>query len=66
VIQGIDDDSGVERRYRINLGESDYDQALRAHEAGFQVIAVGDVQTAGTRLTLVRVTSFSILPGLDD
>ena len=66
VIQGADDDFGVQRRYRLNLGESDYNQALRAHEAGLQVIAAGDVQTAGTRLTLVRVTSFSILPGLDD
>jgi hypothetical protein len=66
VVQGVDDDSGIERRYRLELAESDYAQAVAAHGSGHQVIAIGDLEIRGTRLSLVRVTSFSVLPGLDD
>lgn len=66
VIQGVDDDTGVARRFRVELSESDYGQALRAHELGLQVSATGDLDIRGTRRSLRPLTSFSVLPGIDD
>lgn len=66
VIQGIDDDSGVARRFRAELDESDYREAVRAHAGGLQVIAGGDLDIRGTRLSLRRLRSFAVVPGLDD
>lgn len=66
VIQGVDDDFGTERRYRLELGEDHYDEAVRAHSEGRQVLATGDVDIRGTRRSLTRLTSFAILPGLDE
>jgi acyl-coenzyme A thioesterase PaaI-like protein len=64
VVQGVDDDFGVARRYRIDLGEDHYNEAVRAHGEGLQVIATGDVDIRGTRRSLMRLTSFAVLPGL--
>jgi imidazolonepropionase-like amidohydrolase len=66
VIQGVDDDSGAERRYRVQLGEADYNEAVRAHRNGLRVAVRGDLQVRGTRLSLHQIASFAVLPGLDD
>ncbi|MCW2916426.1 MAG: hypothetical protein JWN52_4494 [Actinomycetia bacterium] len=66
VIQGIDDDSGVARRFRVELDETDYREAVRAHGNGLQVIATGDLDIRGTRLSLRPLRSFAVMPGLDD
>ena len=65
VIEGIDDDSGTTRRYRLELTEGDYHDALRAHRNGLQVSVTGDREERGTHLHLRRLTSFSVIPGLD-
>lgn len=65
VIAGIDDDSGTTRRYRLELGEDDYNDAVRAHRNGLQVSVTGDREERGTHLHLRRITSFSVLPGFD-
>jgi hypothetical protein len=66
VIQGVSDDSGEARRYRVELGEPDYNEAVRAHADGLQVTATGDLDIRGTRRSLRRLTSFAIIPGLED
>jgi hypothetical protein len=65
VIEGIDDDSGAMRRYRLEVGEDDYNDAVRAHRNGLQVVVTGDREERGTHLHLRRVRSFSVIPGLD-
>lgn len=66
VIQGVADDSGEARRYRVELGELDYNEAVRAHANGLQVTATGDLDIRGTRRSLRRLTSFAVIPGLED
>lgn len=66
VIQGVDEYFGTERRYRLELGEDHYNEAVRAHREGLQVVATGDVDIRGTRRSLTRLTSFAILPGLEE
>lgn len=66
VIQGVSDDSGETRRYRVELGEPDYNEAFRAHGNGLSVTVTGDLDIRGTRRSIRRITSFSVLPGLDD
>ncbi|MFA1538479.1 hypothetical protein [Actinomadura monticuli] len=66
VIQGVADDSGVARRYRVELGEPEYNEAVRAHANGLHVTATGDLDIRGTRRSLRRMTSFAVIPGLDD
>lgn len=65
VIEGIDDDSGATRRYRMELGEDDYNDAVRAHRNGLQVSVTGDREERGTHLHMRRLTSFSVIPGLE-
>jgi hypothetical protein len=65
VIEGVDDDSGTTRRYRLELAEDDYNDAVRAHRNGLQVSVTGDREERGTHLHLRRIASFSVLPGLD-
>jgi hypothetical protein len=65
VIEGIDDDSGTRRRYRMELMENDYNDAVRAHRNGLLVSVTGDREERGTHLHLRRLTSFSVIPGLD-
>ncbi|PWJ54169.1 hypothetical protein SAMN06264364_10876 [Quadrisphaera granulorum] len=60
-VEGVDDDSGVTRRYAVNLSEDDYADALRAHREGYRVVVVGDLDVRGTRLTLRRIKSFDVL-----
>jgi hypothetical protein len=66
VIQGIDDDTGQERRVRAELSESDYNLAVQAHGQGLQVSVVGDLDVKGTRRSLRRLTSFSVIPGIEE
>lgn len=63
-VQGIDDDSGQPRRFYLELGEDDYEAAVNAHRQGLQVIVVGDIELRGTRMSMRRVTSFQVIPGL--
>jgi hypothetical protein len=65
VIEGIDDDSGSTRRYRLELAEREYNDAVRAHRNGLHVLVTGDREERGTHLHLRRLTSFSVIPGLD-
>jgi hypothetical protein len=65
VIEGIDDDSRTTRRYRAELGEEDYNRAAQAHLRGLRVSMTGDREERGTHLQLRRLTSFSVIPGLD-
>jgi hypothetical protein len=66
VIHGVDDDSGSSRRFHVELTEGDYKRAVEAHGKGWQVHAQGDLQVRGTRLSLRNLTSFGVVPGLDD
>ncbi|MGW4426281.1 hypothetical protein [Streptosporangium sp. NPDC004631] len=66
VIQGVDDDTGDARRFRVELDESDYNLAVKAHATGLEVTATGDLDIRGTRRSLRRLTSFSVLPGIGD
>lgn len=65
VVEGIDDDSGTTRRYRMELPEDDYNDALRAHRSGLQVSVTGDREERGTHLHLRRLTAFTVIPGLE-
>jgi len=62
VIQGVDDDSGVERRFWVELDEHDYRKAIRAHEKGLRVIATGNLKIRGNRRSLRPLSAFSVLP----
>lgn len=66
VIQGVDDDTGNARRFRVELDEHDYNLAVKAHVTGLEVTATGDLDIRGTRRSLRRLTSFSLLPGIGD
>ena len=66
VVQGPDDDSGVQRRFRIGLSESDYNGAVRAHQQGLLVGVSGDLVVRGNRRYLQDASSFGIIPELDD
>jgi hypothetical protein len=66
VIQGVDDDTGVARRFRVELAASDYDKAVVAHQRGLQVSATGDLNVRGTRRSLRRLRVFSVDPGVED
>jgi hypothetical protein len=63
VIQGVDDDSGTPRRFRMNLGEADYNKALNAHARGLQVAAVGDLGIRGNQRYLTNLT-FDVVANL--
>jgi hypothetical protein len=66
VIQGVDDRLFTQRRYRLELDEADYAEAVRAHQGGLQVRAEGDLETRGTHLWLRRVASFDVVPPLPE
>lgn len=66
VIQGIDDDTRQVRRVRVELSESDYNLAVRAHGTGLQVAAAGDLDIRGTRRSLRHLSSFSVMSGLEE
>jgi hypothetical protein len=65
VIEGFDDESGSLRRWRAELNEIDYNEAVRAHQSGLQVSVTGDREEHGTHLQLRRLSSFLVIPGLD-
>jgi hypothetical protein len=66
VIHGVDDDSGSSRRFHVELTEEDYNRAVEAHRQGLQVYASGDLEVRGTRLSLRRLSSFGVVPSLDE
>jgi hypothetical protein len=65
VIEGFDGESGSLRRWRMELTETDYNEAVRAHQSGLQVSVTGDREEHGTHLQLRRLSSFLVIPGLD-
>jgi hypothetical protein len=65
VIEGFDRESGSIRRWRTELNETDYNEAVRAHQSGLQVSVTGDREEHGTHLQLRRLSSFLVIPGLD-
>jgi hypothetical protein len=65
-IHGIDDDTDVFRKVRVELAAEDYARALQAHGRGEQVRATGDLDIRGTRRYLRNLTTFSVLESLDD
>lgn len=64
-IQGESDDSRTQRRYQMEVSQEDYAEAMRAHREGLQVTVTGDLEVAGTRSSLRRLTGFAVLPGLE-
>ena len=66
VIHGVDDDSGSTRRFHVELTAEDYNRAFEAHKQGWHVYVQGDLEVRGTRLSLRRLSSFGVVPGLDD
>lgn len=66
VIQGVGDDSGAQRRYRTELDESSYAEAMRAHKNGLTVTATGDIEVRGTRLSIRPLVSFAVVQDLGD
>lgn len=61
VVEGVDDDTGIPRRYAVNLSEDDYADALRAHSEGYRVVVAGDLDVRGTRRSLRNVASFDVI-----
>ena len=66
VIQGVDDRAFTQRRFRLELEEADYAEAVGAHQGGLQVRAEGDLETRGTHLWLRRVGSFEVIAPLPE
>lgn len=66
VVQGVTDGTTIEHRYRLELGEGDYNLALNAHRQGLRVVSSGDVSIRGTYLHLDNVHDFAIVPGLPE
>lgn len=66
VVQGLADDTQTVRRYRVELAEANYGEAVRAHANGLQVDVRGDLEVRGNRLSIRPLSSFAVLPGLDD
>jgi hypothetical protein len=66
VIHGVDDDSGSSRRFHVELTEEDYGRAVEAHRQGWQVYARGDLEVRGTRLSLRSLSTFGVVPSLDE
>jgi hypothetical protein len=65
VVEGYADDSGSRRRYHVELVEHDYNEAYRAHGAGLQVAATGDLDIRGTHLWLRPLRAFAVIPGFE-
>jgi hypothetical protein len=66
VILGVDDDTGIPRRIRVELVKEDYTRALNAHAQGLLVTATGDLEIRGNRRSLRKLSSFSVLSGIED
>ncbi len=65
VIEGYDNESGTVRRWRTELNEANYNDAVRAHQSGLQVSVTGDRQEHGTHLQLRNLSAFGVIAGLD-
>ncbi|QCY34405.1 hypothetical protein [Kocuria rosea] len=55
-------DEGHNRKYKLNLGEEDYEAAWRAHGGPYEVLVTGDVQISARRRTFITVHSFELVP----
>jgi hypothetical protein len=65
-IMGINDDSGVPRRFSLHLEHPHYLEAIRAHGKGLEVQVRGDLKMAGTRARVTSLSSFAVIEGLED
>jgi hypothetical protein len=65
VVEGVADDSGIVRRFYLEVVERDYHEAIRAHGDGLRVVARGDLDTRGSYKWLRPARSFAIIPGLE-
>ena len=65
-IMGVNDDSGVPRRFSLHLQHPQYLEAVRAHGKGLEVQVRGDLKMAGTRGTVTNLSSFAVIEGLED
>lgn len=66
IVLGVGDDSGEQRRYRVELSEADYARANYAHGEGLRVTVTGDVDVKGQIRRVVRLKSFDVVPGLEE
>jgi hypothetical protein len=65
VVEGFDNETNATRRWRVELGEDEYNQAARAHLTGLQISVTGDREERGTHLQLRNLSSFNVIPGMD-
>lgn len=54
-------DEGHNRKYKLSLGEEDYEAAWRAHGGPYEVVVTGDVQISTRRRTFLTVHSFKLM-----
>jgi len=66
VIEGQTAANVPAHRYRVELGEDQYTDALRAHQRGLDVVARGDVAIRGTHLHIDNLTDFDVVEGLPE
>ena len=64
VVTAVVDDSGRQRRVHMELGETDYGDALYAHKENLRVVGRGDLAYRGNFTTLQRVRSFAVVDEL--
>jgi hypothetical protein len=65
IVRGVSDDSGTARRFHVELTEDSYNEALRAHQSGLQVVVNGALDARGNWKWIRPLRSFSIVAGLD-
>jgi hypothetical protein len=65
VVQSVIDDSGRQRRVRVEVTEEDYRAAIRAHEEGFQIRVSGNLDIRGNSFTLEQISGFELVGGLE-
>jgi hypothetical protein len=66
VVQSETDDSGRQRRVRLELTEDDYAWAVMAHRSGLQIRVRGNLVTRGKAQQLIHVSDFGVIGGLPD
>lgn len=59
-IAGSTDDPDVLHKYHVNLAESDYEDAINAHQRGLPVMVSGAVRRVGNRRQLVNHTGLHL------
>ncbi|GAA3608843.1 hypothetical protein GCM10022223_26100 [Kineosporia mesophila] len=65
-IYGADDDTGAQRRYRVELVDSEYQRAVLAHRDGRIVSISGDLVMRGNQRRLVKTTGLQVMEPSDE